>query len=243
METTWHGTEKLTILAIYAPCSDSASNAAFWIKIKEFFENNPRIPKPEIVLRDLNMIEEPLDWNPKREDPNIITEAFDDLKTHLQLVDGWRDTYSQRQEYTYTQNRTDQRPSQARLDRIYIKASHLEHTLEWKIEKPWIRTDHEMISVKFTCEAAPMVGPGRWKMPLHILYDKEFKAFIHSEGTKAEASITELENEEQRDPGQNAQTIWANFQTQFVKLARQRAKIVVPKLEKQMLDLEAKIKH
>lgn len=242
MESVWHGTEKLTLLALYAPCSDSTSNAGFWKKIKDFFENNPRITKPDIVLGDLNMVEEPLDRNPIREDPSTVTDAFDDLKTQLQLVDGWRDTYPLRQEYTYSQIRTDQRPSQARLDRIYVKTSRLEHAFEWKIEKPWIKTDHEMVSMKFTCEEAPMVGPGRWKMPLHILYDKEVKSFLHSEGMRIETDMAELENADQRTPERNPQTIWADFQTRFVKLARQRAKIVVPKIEKQMIDLKTKIK-
>jgi hypothetical protein len=49
------------------------------------------------------MVEESLDRIPARTDPHQVADAFDDMKSYLQLVDGWRNTFPTRLEYTYTQ--------------------------------------------------------------------------------------------------------------------------------------------
>ncbi|KAJ3805254.1 hypothetical protein F5876DRAFT_81979 [Lentinula aff. lateritia] len=57
----WHNKEKLSVLAIYAPNADMTSNTNFWLKIQNFFNCHPRIQKPDIMVGDCNMVEEPLD--------------------------------------------------------------------------------------------------------------------------------------------------------------------------------------
>ncbi|KAE9383917.1 DNase I-like protein, partial [Gymnopus androsaceus JB14] len=241
LESNWHNEERISILAVYAPNKDNATNAAFWNKIEIFYEEHPRIMKPNIMLGNLNMVEEPLDRLPARRDASSITEAFDDLKVKLQLVDGWRNTYPDKLEYTYTQKKTGQMDRHSRLDRIYMKSTDMENTFDWKIETPGVKTDHDLVSVNFTCKNAPTIGKGRWMMQPYLMYDKEIKKFLDSEGKHLEKELETLENAELRSPDHNPQSIWARFKADFVKLARQRAKIVVPKLVKEINELEARI--
>ncbi|KAJ3914955.1 hypothetical protein F5877DRAFT_70266 [Lentinula edodes] len=64
LETYWHEKEKVSILAIYAPNTDTAANTTFWDKIREFFVTYPRIKKPDFMLGDTSFVEEPLDRLP-----------------------------------------------------------------------------------------------------------------------------------------------------------------------------------
>ncbi|KAH8827499.1 hypothetical protein DL96DRAFT_1417055, partial [Flagelloscypha sp. PMI_526] len=50
-----HPDSSITILAIYAP-NDTQENENFWTEIREWFTNNPRAPKPDIVLGDFNLV-------------------------------------------------------------------------------------------------------------------------------------------------------------------------------------------
>ncbi|KAJ3803759.1 hypothetical protein F5876DRAFT_54159, partial [Lentinula aff. lateritia] len=241
METYWHEKEKVSILAIYAPNTDTAANATFWDKIREFFVTHPRIKKPDFMLGDTNFVEEPLDCLPARNDPTAITDAFDELKHSLQLKDGWRNTYPLTLKYTYMQKRANLITRHSRLDRIYTTPSNMSQTFEWKIEQAGINTDHDMVSVRFTCETAPMTGKGRWIVPIHLLYDKAIQEFITVEGKKLEERMNQADIDEQWNPISNHQTLWSEFKQRFICLARERAKIVIPRLTKEIATLEARV--
>ncbi|KAJ3805367.1 hypothetical protein F5876DRAFT_51946, partial [Lentinula aff. lateritia] len=215
-------------------------NAAFWTKILEFFKRNPRIKKPDFVLGDTNFVEEPLDRLPARNDPTSTTEAFDELKCLLQLEDGWRSTYPSTLKYTYRQKHNNQITRHSRLDRIYTTPENMTQTFEWKIEHTGINTDHDMISVRFTCEAAPITGKGRWTFPVHLIYDKVMKEFIKTEGKGLEDHMNQID-EEDYNPNHNHQTLWADFKRNFIHLGRERAKIVVPRMTKEIACMEARI--
>ncbi|KAJ3716676.1 hypothetical protein C8R42DRAFT_588394, partial [Lentinula raphanica] len=241
IESTYHADTKISILAIYAPNRDNTSNAGFWKSISDFFGRNPHIRKPDFMLGDMNMVEEAIDRLPPRMECSSIMDAFDDLKLTLQLEDGWRNTYPTRLEYTFSQERTGYEPRHARLDRIYTKASCAERCSSWEITQTNIKTDHKMVSVRYTSEDAPDIGKGRWVMPAHILYDKEVKEFLQREGLALCQRMEEIEQAEQRDEHLNAQTLWAEFKKEFVRLARQRAKIVIPRIEKEIKDVKTKL--
>ncbi|KAJ3978715.1 hypothetical protein F5890DRAFT_1422341 [Lentinula detonsa] len=219
MEMNWHGNEKLSILGIYAPNISMQENASFWEKIKLFFERNPRIKKPDLMMGDCNMVEEMIDRLPMRSDAAVAVDALDSLKNHLQLEDGWRSTYPSTLKYTFTRTAQDKTKHHARLDRIYNRTDVSKNLFEWKIETPGIRTDHDIVSVRFTLEEAPKIGTGRWVMPHHIIYDKKVRSLLNIEGIKLENHLSELGNQ-QWNPENNAQTEWAKFQQEFVKLAR-----------------------
>ncbi|KAJ4483023.1 hypothetical protein C8J55DRAFT_488543 [Lentinula edodes] len=207
METYWHENEKISILAIYAPNADTATNTTFWKKIQEFFTRNPRIQKPDFVLGDMNVVEEPLDRLPARSDPGVITEAFDELKRQLRLEDGWRNTYPSSLKYTYKQKRTNQLTRHSRLDRIYTKSDNMQQSYEWQIEQVGII----------------------------------MKEFIENEGKLLEQQTDQVDQEEEQDPNNNHQTLWANFKHRFTRLARERAKIVIPRINKEIAILKTKI--
>ncbi|KAJ3784043.1 hypothetical protein GGU10DRAFT_233609, partial [Lentinula aff. detonsa] len=56
MEIDWHNNERLSILGIYAPNASMQDNAVFWTKVQEFFNRNPRIHKPDLMLGDCNVV-------------------------------------------------------------------------------------------------------------------------------------------------------------------------------------------
>ncbi|KAJ3897044.1 hypothetical protein F5879DRAFT_814262, partial [Lentinula edodes] len=92
LEYCWHNTERLSILAIYAPNTDTHSNMNFWLKMRDFFIQHPRIRKPDFMVGDCNMVEEPLDRLPARNDHTAMVDALDELKSTIQIEDGWRNT-------------------------------------------------------------------------------------------------------------------------------------------------------
>ncbi|KAJ3968099.1 hypothetical protein EV361DRAFT_806164, partial [Lentinula raphanica] len=240
MEVNWHNDEKLSILGIYAPNANMNENASFWEQIKVFFERNPRIRKPDLMLGDCNVVEEMIDRLPMRNDATNAVDTLDNLKTFLHLEDGWRNTYPSSLKYTFMRTAQDQTKHHARLDRIYNKTDIRENLFEWKIETPGIKTDHDMVSVRLTSESAPRIGKGRWVMPHHIIYDKKVRDFLNTEGLKLEERISELEDQEW-DPSVNAQTEWAKFQQEFIKLTRTRSRIMIPKLDQEIRNTESRI--
>ncbi|KAJ3764997.1 hypothetical protein FB446DRAFT_655855, partial [Lentinula raphanica] len=233
LEIDWHNNEKLSLLGIYAPNSSMQENAKFWEQIKLFFERNPRIRKPDLMLGDCNVVEDMTDCLPMRTDHEGAVGALDDLKTSLQLEDGWRSIYPTTLQYTFMRTANDHTKHHARLDRIYNQTTILNNLLEWKIESSGIKTDHDLVSVRFTSESAPIVGKGRWVMPHHIVYDKKVRDFLNEEGIKLEDRLATLMDQEW-DPEMNAQTEWEAFQKTFIQMARDRAKIVVPRLDREI---------
>ncbi|KAJ3816692.1 hypothetical protein F5880DRAFT_1626467 [Lentinula raphanica] len=241
INTTYHSDESLSLLAVYAPNRDNTSNAEFWTTIKNFFERHPQIRKPDFMLGDLNMVEEALDCLPPRVECASIMNAFDDMKMALQLEDGWRNTFPTKIEYTFSQERAGHEPRHARLDRIYTKAGCMEKTFHWSIGETTIKTDHKMVSVCYTSAEAPEIGRGRWLLPTHILYDKEIKDFLQREGIALTQKMDEISPEDQWDEHHNPQTLWAAFKNDFARLARQRAKIIIPRIEKDIKDTKTKM--
>ncbi|KAJ3741068.1 hypothetical protein EV360DRAFT_12407, partial [Lentinula raphanica] len=56
LEIDWHNNERLSILGIYAPNASMQENAKFWEQIELFFERNPRIRKPDLMMGDCNVV-------------------------------------------------------------------------------------------------------------------------------------------------------------------------------------------
>ncbi|THU83857.1 DNase I-like protein [Dendrothele bispora CBS 962.96] len=170
VQTSLHRQDKINVLAIYAPNvsgSNGSANEEFWKKIKNYYNEHPRTPKPDILLGDFNMVENGLiDRLPAHDDPDEAIEALDDIKMTFKLKDGWRNTYPDTKAYSYLQTATG---SQSRIDRIYTTETILETAREWKIQPSGVpHADHSMITVQISSENAPYVGKGRWKLPDHI---------------------------------------------------------------------------
>ena len=153
----WTGGRKLTILNVYAP-NDMRESTAFWEAIPST-RTEARMPEPDIVLGDFNIVEHALDRLPQRRDNEAATLALENLVLGLNLVDGWRGDNIGKRGFTYLQTSTG---SQSRIDRIYVGRQLLEHAYDWNITGAGICTDHQMPSVTLTNYNEPFVGKGRW---------------------------------------------------------------------------------
>ncbi|KAJ7232813.1 hypothetical protein C8J57DRAFT_1091044, partial [Mycena rebaudengoi] len=231
----------LSILGVYAP-NDPRENEGFWIEIKTWFIDHPRVRRPDIFGGDMNIVESGIDRMPAHVDvrDSGAMEALDDLKIFFRMIDGWRETYPTTRAYTYHQTLA-QGGAQSRIDRINIKRSLFEHTFEWDIQTAGIETDHRMVSVRLTTETAPTMGHGRWVWPAHIIRDKMLSGYIHEKGLALQKDLETIERWPARDPNFNTQTVWAKFKTDIGEKARERAKIIVPKIVQEIATLETKL--
>jgi exonuclease III len=132
----WHREEKINVLGVYAP-NDPADNAKFWKDIEIHFDTHTNLQKPEVMAGDFNMVEDAIDRLPMHEDLYSQVEALNDLKSKLNLKDGWRDTYPTTKAYTFHQVATG---SQSRIDRLYVSPKVLATAREWKIESVGVPT-------------------------------------------------------------------------------------------------------
>jgi hypothetical protein len=227
----------LSILGVYAP-NVPAENAAFWTTLKAWFVAHPRVRRPDIMGGDTNIVEDALDRLPSRPDAPASVTALDDLKIYLHLIDGWRETFPTKLEYTYHQIQTG---SQSRLDRFYVRRDIFDQTFEWDIKTPGIKTDHKMITVKLTTEKAPTIGHGRWVWPAHLTKDKILTKYIHERGITLQQDLEVVSSWRERDANYNKQTLWAKFKLDITDKARNRAKIIVAKIIQEIAALETKL--
>jgi ribonuclease HI len=232
IDLNWHASERISLLAIYAPNRSMNENKQFWEQLHTFFRGNRRL-KPDIILGDFNFVEEAMDRLPMRmrENEESAADTFDLLKADLQLMDGWRQTFPSSLAFTFYRKSDGQ---QSRLDRIYCKSKRFDSTFEWKIQTTGIPTDHRMVSMKISCESGPNMGPGRWVWPQHIIGDKELTEFIRKKGLKFVEDLDKLEKENMRSNSNNPQTLWSTFKKVIISEARERAKIVIPKLSREI---------
>ncbi|KZT18892.1 hypothetical protein NEOLEDRAFT_1079062, partial [Neolentinus lepideus HHB14362 ss-1] len=62
LSTKWHKSQRFSILNIYAP-NDHTQHPHFWAKIVAFWDTN-HLPKPDFMLGDFNLVEDPIDRSP-----------------------------------------------------------------------------------------------------------------------------------------------------------------------------------
>ncbi|KAJ7087810.1 Endonuclease/exonuclease/phosphatase, partial [Mycena epipterygia] len=234
----------LSILAVYAP-NAPGENATFWKTIQKYYEDND-VRHPDVMGGDFNMVESAIDRLPAHIDTNGPVETMDNLKTYLGLIDGWRETYPTTRAYTYHQTEA-QGGSQSRIDRILVKRDVYEHTYEWDMQSVGIQTDHRMVSMKMTTAAAPTIGHGRWVWPAHLMRDKILTEYIHERGMILQAQLDDLERRQSQGDARyienNAQTMWMGYKIAIGDKARERAKIIVPKITQSIAELELRLKN
>jgi exonuclease III len=84
----WHSDLTITILNVYASNAHN-ENQQFWETL-ELKWVNLNLPLPDIMLEDFNLVEDAIDHLPNHADPSGATNAFNNLRSFLQLKDGWR---------------------------------------------------------------------------------------------------------------------------------------------------------
>jgi exonuclease III len=103
------------VLAVYAH-NDAQKNTQMWKDLEEALSQNSSIPRPDIILGDFNMVKDAVDRIPAHEDSVQTVAEWRKLKGLLKIVDGWRETFPDRVEFTYPQKET----VHLKIDRIYL---------------------------------------------------------------------------------------------------------------------------
>ncbi|KAI0693953.1 Endonuclease/exonuclease/phosphatase [Cerioporus squamosus] len=236
VEINWTKNEKLRVLNVYAP-NESVENAVFWKTVQGKLGCNG-VPRPMIVLGDFNVVTDPRDRYPPRQDPREPVEALVSMMTSGGLVDGLRQDEPERRCFSYLQSTTG---SQSRLDRIYVKRSLAECADEWVIEAPGIPTDHSLVSVSVANYDVPYLGKGRWSIPHALLSDPAFEKTMTELGVEAWREMRRLE-EQNRTGRLNPQLVHQRFKAKLVGAARERAKVKIPKIRKQIEAMKTDLK-
>lgn len=209
----WHADKSIKILNVYAP-NETNENEKFWETLNEKFTANPRL-KPDTMLGDFNLVEDSLDRLPCHSDNPSAVAALGNLKSNLNLVDGWRRTYPDQREYTHQQASN---ASQGRIDRIYITNNLLSSTNEWNIHPSSIETDHWLASANILTPDAPLIGRGRWQIPLYILKNEDINEAIE---TKCKLAMDQIvATRHRRTNTTNPQTIFARLKTEITDVCR-----------------------
>jgi exonuclease III len=225
------GTE-VKILGVYAP-NNRTENKDFWNKLSAKTAGSRNEKKPDIMLGDMNMVEDAIDRLPMHYDGTAQANTMDLLRTGLQLIDGWRETFPDWTQYTFSQCGS---PVHSRLDRIYLTRKMHDTAQGWEIRPSGIPgTDHDAALTILVDMKAPTTGRGQWPCPLFLTKDKILIGKIQNAGMRAQAKTPRKED---RSNENNAQRVWQSFKNEVMTMARERKKQIVPKLIKQAVDLE-----
>ena len=215
----WHNEQTLTILNVYAPNSLHA-HAHFWTELQNKIDTHPH--RPDLLLGDFNLIEDPIDRAPAHEDYEPAVYCLRDFRNTVDVQDIWRQENPTTRLYTYTS------PTQSlsRLDHIYARPRLTKSLYDWDATTTPIPSDHKMILVRFVPPQLPYVGKGRWTWPLGLIHDKSLTEAISSSGILLQRS---LENPE-HTPTLNVQQSWVTFKNEITNLAKQSAKSQMTKM-------------
>ena len=213
----WSAVKKITILNIYAPVGRQ-QQPEFWQRI-ERRRIRARIPRPDFVLGDFNVTEDPLDRSPAHPDNQAATDALCTIKHKWEIQDYWRHTHPNERHFTYRAQREDGW-IQSRLDRIYAARRHAPAIFGWKIGPTATPTDHWMVQVKYAPKDAPEIGDGRWTWPLQSLSDTTLIEKVAKRGQIVQENLDKLERGETNRNETNPQILWEKFKTDIQKIAK-----------------------
>ncbi|KZP06552.1 DNase I-like protein, partial [Athelia psychrophila] len=226
----WNDNKRLRILNIYAP-NDQAGNANFWKEIPSELVRQSIAP-PSVILGDFNIVEDSIDRLPNRIDNPETVTSLREMRTDMNLLDGWRTTNPTEKNYTHY---AKGHGSHSRLDRIYTTTALNKTATDWTIEQPAIKTDHKMVTVRLTNPEMPYIGRGRWTMQIHIIKNKRFMEGLIEKGIEQQKAET---NATGRTETNNSQTRYKSFKDDVIRLARKIAKEDTPKILKRITQLE-----
>src|SRR5258707_8182060 len=129
MKLKWADTEEISILNIYAP-NDGRHHPDFW-KNLECKRRRKHLPKPDFVLGDFNLTEDPIDRSPPKEGNRRVIEALREARTAWGTQDQWRHDHLSSRVFTH-KHITNGEYEWARLDRIYAQRAHTPKLFKWE---------------------------------------------------------------------------------------------------------------
>ena len=190
MKLTWKNEEETLLINVYAP-NRKSNHQDFWEKV-ENERTKQRLRKPDFVLGDFNLTEEPIDRFPAKHDNHNTIMALREFRLNTGVQDEWRHAFPKAREYTYRMTLNKQQ-IKSQLDRIHISQPKSKFTFDWKIAPSSIPPDHWLVTVKFAPKNAPYIGKGRWTWPLNVLKDKKIMEWVEKKGLKLQDKLKTLE--------------------------------------------------
>ncbi|KAH9005679.1 Endonuclease/exonuclease/phosphatase, partial [Lactarius deliciosus] len=240
IKVKWKENGEAVIINVYAP-NNKSDHQQFWEQVDER-RRSKGIRKPDFLLGDFNLTEDPIDRSPPHDDDINAIEALRNLRQCLNLQDTWRYNNPNERAFTYrAMNNGTHRKS--RLDRIYTSADAAKLTFEWKITHTSIPTDHWLVSTKFAPTETPTLGSGRWTWQLSSLKDKKLLMKIVNRGIDLIKDLDRLQNNPIDRGSENPQTLWEKFKKDIKELARIHNKISWAKLTSRMKAIEKDLKE
>ena len=229
MTLPWHQTSKITLLNIYAP-NNYETHPLFWSTIQTQILNANM--KPDMMLGDFNLVEDPLDRAPARLDNEGAATALRDLRTALNLQDEWRHTFPTTRQFTFRSHAG----TMSQIDRIYTEASHQNHLFQWLSGPSNVPTNHDMVSIRYAPRDAPQIGRGRWTWPLHMINDNKLLNIVINKGIELENKL--MGKQPHNTNNINPQTLWENYKTEITAIARKRARAATARLDHRINSLK-----
>ena len=223
----WLESETTTLINTYAP-NNRTAHPDFWEEIDRE-RRNRRFPRPDFLLGDFNVTEDPIDRSPPRMDDLPAIEALRNTRYSWNIQDAWRTTHPNEREYTYRANVNGQQ-IKSRLDRIYVANPLTQFTFHWTITPAAVPTDHLLVTVKYAPKDEPEIGKGRWTLPLHMTENELFLDAVVKRGITLQTSLNNTQETETRGGTQNPQRLWADFKTDVQQIAKEMMKDVHYKL-------------
>ncbi|RPD53727.1 DNase I-like protein, partial [Lentinus tigrinus ALCF2SS1-7] len=236
----WQKDELLHLLCIYAPSDSDANRRTFFRAVKTYYETNANVPRPHLMAGDFNNVEDILDRLPVRDSIEGSISELDTLKTllGLKLTDGWRATFPTMKGYTF-----QRRTTLSRLDRIYVTDRIFRTARGWRICEPDFKSDHSMVQVDLVREFAPEMGCGRPVFPALLLKDKKLAKQMKERGIWAANEIQHLQATVSRSERNNAQIVLSNLKSDWMRMAREREREIVPRLLREVELLEKEVRR
>ena len=223
-----HG-DILHLLNIYVP-NDLAQHSRFWPEVVAQWSAN-HLPPLHIMTGDFNIVEDPLDQTPARNDSESVTVALRACRQSLGLQDIWHQMFPDERSFTYTSPHN----TMSRIDRIYVNPETRRCLSDWTVEPSEIPSDHKMTLICFAPQYTPFIGKGRWSWPLGLLHDKPLNQMVHTLSLELQQQLGSLSP---NDRTSNAQTLWQQFKVRIKKEAGLAAKSQMCKISKHILALE-----
>lgn len=239
LKIKWSDVDEITIINIYAP-NNTREQPTFWAQV-DLERRTKHLPKPDFLLGDFNITEDPIDRSPPRANDRTAIEALRETRHTWGVQDQWRHDNPTGRIFTFRQLR-ERAYNHARLDRIYSANRHACNLFEWKAGPSAIPTDHCMVSVKFAPKDAPLIGSGRWTWPLTSIPNDALIDKVIRKGIQVQTRIEVAANTPAEQRQDNPQILWKDFKTELRTIAKKECKSENHKVKTRMRLLEEDIK-
>ena len=235
LKIEWLDAETTNLINVYAP-NDRSVHPDFWNSL-ETERRAHRLPRPDFVLGDMNLTEDPIDRSPPRLDDPTAIEAMRNIRHAWGIQDTWRLSYPNERAFTYRANVNGQQ-IKSRLDRIYIANQLTPLVHNWEMGTAPVLTDHMLVAVKYAPADAPEIGPGRWTLPVHMTNNEEFIEAICVRGIKLQSDLSGLQLSNTARETSNPQRLWSEFKKDIQSIAKKKMKDVHHKIATRIRLLE-----